>query len=72
MFTENILRKENNVIYDNVKKICKAKGISVGKMEQELGFSNGSISKWNESDPGAHKVQKVAKYLKVSIEKLME
>ena len=60
------------MIYDNVKKICKAKGISVGKMEQELGFSNGSISKWNESDQGVHKAQKVSKYLKVPIEKLLE
>ena len=37
-----------------------------------LGFSNRSISKWNESDPGIRKVQKVADYLGVPIEKLLE
>ncbi len=59
------------MIYDNVKRVCDEKGISVGKLEKELGMSNGSICKWNENEPGIRKVQKVAKYLGVSIEKLL-
>ena len=59
-------------IYDNVKKICRGKGVSVGKIEKELELSNGSISKWNESEPGIRKVQKVADYLGVPIEELLK
>lgn len=59
------------MLYDNVKAICKEKGISVWKMEKELGFSNSSICKWNETEPGIRKVQKVADYLGVPIERLL-
>lgn len=60
------------MIYDTINAICEKEGVSVWKMERELGLSNGCIRKWNESDPGISKVQKVAKYLHVPIEKLLE
>lgn len=60
------------MLYDNVKILCAEKNISVGQLEKELGFSNGSICKWNENEPGIRKVQKVANYLQVPIEKLLE
>jgi len=60
------------LLYDNVKAICDEKKISVGKMEKDLEFSNGSVCKWNENEPGVRKVQKVADYLGVPIEKLLE
>ena len=37
-----------------------------------IGFSNRSVSKWNESEPGIWKVQKVADYLGVTIEALLK
>lgn len=60
------------MLYDNVKTLCGENGVSVGKIEKDLGFSNGSICKWNENEPGIHKVQKVANYLGVPIEKLLD
>lgn len=59
------------MLYDNVKAICDEKKISVGKMEKDLEFSNGSVCKWNENEPGVRKVQKVADYLGVPIEELL-
>ena len=59
------------MLYDNVKIFCAEKNISIGQLEKELGFSNGSICKWNENEPGIRKVQKVAEYLGVSIEELL-
>ena len=59
------------MLYNNVKRICEEKGISVGKIEKDLQLSNGSICKWNENEPGIRKVQKVADYLGVSIEDLL-
>lgn len=60
------------MLYDNVKKICEERGISVGKIEKDLQLSNGSICKWNENEPGIRKVQKVAEYLGVAIEELLK
>lgn len=60
------------MLYDNVKKICLEKEISVGQVEKKCGLSNGSISKWNENEPGIRKVQKVANYLGIPIEDLLE
>lgn len=60
------------MLYDNIKRICKEQGITISKMETELEFPRSSICKWNENEPGIRKVQKVADYLHVSIEKLLE
>ena len=60
------------VLFDNIKELCEKKGVSVWKLEKDLGFSNRSISKWNETDPGIREVQKVADYFGVAIEDLLE
>lgn len=59
------------MIYSNIKTICKQKKIPVFKMENELGFSSGSVCKWNTSIPSVDKVKKVADYLNVTIERLL-
>lgn len=60
------------MLYDNVKKFCEERGITIVKLEQDLGFPRSYICKWNDNEPGICKVQKVADYLGVPIEKLME
>ena len=60
------------MLFDKIKALCEKKGVSVWKLEKDLGFSNRSVSKWNESEPGIRKVQKVADYLGVAIEDLLE
>ena len=60
------------MIYDVINSICEEKGITVCKLEKELGFSNGCIRKWNKNEPGIRKVQKVADYLGIPIDKLLE
>ncbi len=59
------------MIYNNVKKICDEKKVSITRMESDLGFSRGSICKWNSVDPGVSKVKKVADYLKVKLDRLI-
>lgn len=59
------------MLYDNIKQLCFQKKISVGSIEKALKFSNGSICKWNDNEPSIRKVQKVADYLGVPIEKLL-
>lgn len=58
-------------IFERIEELRKATGISQGKLEKELGFSNGSISKWKNSTPKSDRLQKLADYFGVSIEYLM-
>lgn len=60
------------MLYDNVKRLCEEKEISILSLEKSLGFPRSSICKWNENEPGIRKVQKVAEFLGVSIEELLE
>lgn len=59
------------MIFDSVKRLCAEHGITIKRLESDLGFSSGSVCKWNESEPGIWKVQKVADYLGVPIESLL-
>lgn len=60
------------MIYDKIKAIAAERGISIYRIERDLGISNGAISKWNGSKPVAHTLKLVADYLKVPLEKLLE
>lgn len=42
-------------IYTNIKKTCKQKGISVTKLEADLGFARSTIYKWDTHQPGIGK-----------------
>ena len=53
-------------IYTVVKQLANKKKISVSHIERELNLSHGIISKWNKSDPTATTLQKVASYLGVT------
>lgn len=57
--------------FERIEKLRTEAGLSQGKLEKELGFSNGSISKWKNSNPTYKRLQKVADYFHVSIEYLV-
>ena len=58
-------------LYERIENLRKNAGLSQGKLEKELGFSNGSISKWKNSTPTPDRLQKIADYFNVSIEYIM-
>lgn len=60
------------LIYNNIKEIAKSKKIPIMKIEADLGFASGSICKWNDVEPSVKKVEAVANYLNVKIEKLLK
>lgn len=59
------------MLYNKIKAISKEKGISIRKIEEDCGFSQGSMCKWNDISPSWDKVQKVADYLNVKINELI-
>lgn len=59
-------------IYENIKKRCKQKGISIAKLEREVKLSVGTISHWRVSDPTVGNVKAVADYLQCNIDELVK
>lgn len=61
-----------SAIYDRIKTLCKSYGITVKKLEEDLGFGHSSINKWESlSSPSIDKVIKVATYFNVSVDYLL-
>ena len=56
-----------SLLYNRVKELCQDKGITIAKLESDLGFSNSTIRKWgNTTSPSIDKIVKVAQYFGVS------
>lgn len=59
-------------LYENIKDVAKAKGVSIASIEEKLGFARSSMCKWNENAPSVLRVQKVAEMLNVPIGELLD
>ena len=57
------------LVYDNVKRMCEKRKISIAVLEKECGIANGTIGKWNlrKSSPSVATVQKIADYFGVTV-----
>lgn len=58
-------------IKERIKDLCRQKGITVNKLETELGFGTGYVSKLDKSTPNAKKIQLIADYFDISVDYLM-
>lgn len=65
------LRGGENLILDNIQKLCKERGISVAKLERELGFGNATIRGWGSSSPNVDNLKKVADFFGVTVDSLI-
>ena len=60
------------MVYDNIKKECDFRNISIHKLEVDAGLPNGTINKWRSSSPTVASLKKVADALKVSVDWLLK
>jgi transcriptional regulator with XRE-family HTH domain len=58
-------------IKERIREICQEHNINLPKLEAELGFGKGTISKWDKSAPSIDKLMKVADYFKISLDELV-
>ena len=56
---------------ERIKELCKRKGMSVNKLETDLGFGTGYVSKLDKSTPNTKKIKLIADYFNVSVDYLM-
>ena len=59
------------MIYENIVSLCRAKNISIAKLERETGLGNATIRTWETSSPSVDRLKKVADYLGVTIDSLL-
>lgn len=59
------------LLIDNIRNLCKKNKVSISKLEAELFFSPGLISRWNKSSPSLDKIADIADYFGVSIDELI-
>ena len=53
-------------VKERIQKLCKKEGITVQQLEKQLGFSNGTVSKWDKYNPRMDKIQAVADFFGIS------
>lgn len=57
-------------LYEKIKLLAKERKISIRKLEEDLGYGNGTIRRWETTSPGFDKVEKVADYFGVTTDYL--
>lgn len=60
------------MIFENIAKRCREKGISISRLEKECGLGNATVRGWEASDPSAKKLKRVADYLGCTVDELLE
>lgn len=58
-------------IYENIKKMCDIKGMTISGLESAAHLSNGAISKWKSKMPQVDNLYSVSKVLGTSIESIL-
>lgn len=62
------------MLYENIKRLCAEKGISIWALEKEIGIGNGVIGKWGikGSSPRLETVKAVADYFGCTVDELLK
>lgn len=58
-------------LLNRVKELVSNRGMSLAELERTLGFGQGSIRKWDQSNPSTDKLTAVADYFHVSTDFLL-
>lgn len=56
---------------ERIKRLANSEGLSIPKLEEELGFGGGTISRWDKSAPSADKLSKIADRYNVTVDYLL-
>ncbi len=57
--------------FDILKKLCDAQGISVNKLEEEIGLGKNTLYSWKKNTPKGSNLIRVADYFNVSTDYLL-
>lgn len=58
-------------VYNVIKELAEKQKISIRRLEENLGFGNGTLNRWRTNTPGVDKLEKVADYFGVTTDYLL-
>ncbi len=58
-------------LYENIKKLCRRKHMTVFDLEKAAGLSYNTITRWSKHSPSIEKVRAVAAVLEVTVDELI-
>lgn len=56
---------------ENIKRLCKARNLSISALEELAGVSKNALYRWDQSKPSVDKVARVASVLGVTVDELL-
>lgn len=59
-------------LYEKITFLASKNGISIRRLEEELGFANATIRRWDKSKPSVDKIKSVADFFHVSVDFLLD
>lgn len=59
------------MVYENIKRICYEQGKTIQRLEEDLDLPRGSVYKYQDHNPSAEKIKRIAEYLHCSMDVLM-
>ena len=62
---------DNEKMIESIRALCKSKNITPTKLEEELGFSQGLVSRWKDKNPNIDRIIDIADYFHVSIDEVV-
>lgn len=57
---------------EQIRRLCTEKGITIFKLERDLGFGNGTVRGWATANPQSDKLKRVADYFGVTVDELLK
>lgn len=58
-------------LFEKIKELCKKRGISLGRLEEDLGFSRNTIYSMKTKKPSSERLYQIADYFQVSTDYLL-
>lgn len=59
------------MILENIRALCKERGVSISTLEKATKIGNGTIARWGESSPRVDNLKAVADYFGVTVNDLI-
>lgn len=55
-----------------VEALVSSRGMTNHQLEKALGFSNGTVKRWDESSPSIDKVMRLANYFEITVDQFLD
>ena len=62
---------DNKLLVNSIRELCKKNKISISKLESDLNFGAGLISRWAKSSPSIDKIIDIADYFHISLDEVV-